>query len=650
MSLSHKTIICLLSVLIAVNSVSVCPSGSISYDSFNLLAEDVTARRSAESDVFYRLTYEEGNYKLNSYRIVDQASNSNPALQITTISTAAESSWYIQTVSERGSCVGVEQGNNLVTYYTFLGTFTKVQTIDISSFGENVKYFVNDDCTLIRVVITNALGAISTKVFKDQVEVAALVLPQGTLFSYDFAYAIDTASNFYSLSSATYARNTLSRLKTTPVYIKWSSLIRAVITITKDTNGYSVYAIDPTNFNNFFQRDFTLANYTGDLDYLVRTSFGSILLKDTTKFVSFIQLSLTNNLITSDTYALQNTTYTSLFGSGSLVSVSKDIIFVYSNRSITYFQAFSNGIFYLGQLSTDIQARSETYRTQFSTKEVNVVLSLAAPSTLTQCTPNATPTNSSTPTNTTNSTTTTTPSTTLNPNEVKAPTLVNATTGEVLKCPDNCVTCTSTETCTVCQVGYSLNTATGKCVFCRGCLSCNPTNPSICFLCFAPSILNQTSNTCVIPTCTTENCLLCNLQGSCTKCRYGFGLNGTACQKCAITGCQSCSTSVDTCDSKSCQIGYAYYFDTTTSKGICQPCVTGCNICLETDMSACTLCSSGYYPRADADGINRCITCFDKCSTCTAANVCTKCVAGYAPNADGSNCTLRCSDNCLTCS
>lgn len=59
-------------LIVAVNSISVCPAGSVSFDTFNLLAEDVLRHRSLNFDVFYRMTYEDGAFKLNCHRVTDQ--------------------------------------------------------------------------------------------------------------------------------------------------------------------------------------------------------------------------------------------------------------------------------------------------------------------------------------------------------------------------------------------------------------------------------------------------------------------------------------------------------------------------------------------------------------------------------------------------
>ncbi len=119
----------------------------------------------------------------------------------------------------------------------------------------------------------------------------------------------------------------------------------------------------------------------------MRTTFGSILLKDSNGLVSFIEMSLQNSLLVGSTFTLKDTSYSALFNSNGIVSVSNDIVFVYNNKVFTYFQVYDGLIYYLGQLETDILAASENFRTQSSTKDVNFVLSLAAPLTLNLCTP-----------------------------------------------------------------------------------------------------------------------------------------------------------------------------------------------------------------------------------------------------------------------
>lgn len=80
-----------------------------------------------------------------------------------------------------------------------------------------------------------------------------------------------------------------------------------------------------------------------------------------------------------------------------------------------------------------------------------------------------------------------------------------------------------------------------------------------------------------------------------------------------MKGCKSCSAGINVCDLNSCLKGYVYYSSPTTGKKSCQSCAGGCDGCLTTDISACITCTPGYYPQADSDNINRCLTCFTNC-------------------------------------
>lgn len=126
-------------------------------------------------------------------------------------------SWKIMAVSQRGSCVAVKQGTNLVTYYTFnTGSFVQNQNVSVSALGKNVQYSVNDNCSTIRAIVTSSTGSITTKIFNNGVESSSTTYPTGTIFSYDFVYAIDTASKFYVFSSSGVTPRTISNLKSTP--------------------------------------------------------------------------------------------------------------------------------------------------------------------------------------------------------------------------------------------------------------------------------------------------------------------------------------------------------------------------------------------------------------------------------------------------
>lgn len=288
-------------------------------------------------------------------------------------------------------------------------------------------------------------------------------------------------------------------LKSTPLYIKWSSTIKAIITVTKDSTGYTFYAIDPSNSANFYSKTFVKGiDYTGDLRYNIKSSLGSILISDKNGFVTLVQLKLVNSLIVPSTFTLDNSTYSTVFNSTAFISISNNIIFIYNNKTFSYFQTYLNKIYFLGNLPSDVVSVSEEYRIKYSPKIINIVLSLSSPSNLSLC--------RATGSNTTSSVS----STTTNMNSAY---VIDESTGLAIKCPDNCVSCASSESCSVCSVGYSLNDQSGKCVFCDGCLSCSPYNKSHCYLCFAPTILNTATNTCDLPKCTVDNCLMCDANG-----------------------------------------------------------------------------------------------------------------------------------------
>jgi len=146
-------------------------------------------------------------------------------------------------------------------------------------------------------------------------------------------------------------------------------VIQAVITISSDSTGYSLVVIDPASNANLYTKTLVSGtDYNGVLKYVVRTSYGSVLFRDDNGFVSFIQLSLNNSLLVGTEHTFDNSTYASLFTSRGQASVSNDILFAYNNKQVTYFQAYSGKIYYLGQLATDIEATGKTHRLQYSSK------------------------------------------------------------------------------------------------------------------------------------------------------------------------------------------------------------------------------------------------------------------------------------------
>lgn len=142
-----------------------------------------------------------------------------------------------------------------------------------------------------------------------------------------------------------------------------------MITVTKDNNGYSVVLIDPKNNNNLYTKTFVKGvDYVGTLQYVIRSSFGSILLKDDNGLVTFIQFELKDSLLEGIEHSMDKESYNALFGAGSYASVNNDIIFAYINKKISYFQAYEGKLYYLGEMTEDIETASEQYRLKYSAR------------------------------------------------------------------------------------------------------------------------------------------------------------------------------------------------------------------------------------------------------------------------------------------
>lgn len=103
----------------------------------------------------------------------------------------------------------------------------------------------------------------------------------------------------------------------------------------------------------------------------------------------------------------------------------------------------------------------------------------------------------------------------------------------------NCITCTTSTSCSQCLTGYFLNSL----LRCQACITncANCSNTITCDNCIAGYYFNITAVQC--QTCNI-NCLTCN-SGSCTSCITGYFPNTTGCTPCGNTmpNCISCSTS-----------------------------------------------------------------------------------------------------------
>lgn len=165
----------------------------------------------------------------------------------------------------------------------------------------------------------------------------------------------------------------------------------------------------------------------------------------------------------------------------------------------------------------------------------------------------------------------------------------------------NCLTCSSSTSCTVCKNGYSLSSQ-NTCLPClSNCRQCSTSSNAICLDCGKNFYLSSAS----VCTACPKNCQVCT-ELSCTECQSGYFVNSTF-------GCSvSCNYPCATCDSvnpnscKSCLAGYT--FDISTNK--CKEVLT----CTD----GCTTCPFSYFVNG-----NECTACTVRnCARCSTAPSC----------------------------
>lgn len=145
------------------------------------------------------------------------------------------------------------------------------------------------------------------------------------------------------------------------------------------TKGVSIVFINPTTPTQKWTKTIPSSQVTGELKFVIRSSLGTVLLKDDNGLVYMVDLNLDGTTLTAEEFTLDKATYNTLFGKTSYVSISEDIVFVYNNKQISYFQAYETKLYYLGQLDSSIETKSANYRTQYSPKEIKLVLSIFSP-------------------------------------------------------------------------------------------------------------------------------------------------------------------------------------------------------------------------------------------------------------------------------
>ncbi|KAL4495502.1 hypothetical protein ABPG72_020243 [Tetrahymena utriculariae] len=272
-------------------------------------------------------------------------------------------------------------------------------------------------------------------------------------------------------------------------------------------------------------------------------------------------------------------------------------------------------------------------------------------------------------------------------------------------CPQNCIFCSSQNTCTKCkpltylvdqQCKNSCNSnqyaddTQQICVNCPNfCVKCN-LDPTKCQQCIQDYFLYQNkcltqcpdgsykdSNNICQPC--SQNCFQCDSNATCKKCRDGFYLyeqkqclascpdgnynnsNSTCqlcqqnCIKCNATGvCSQCQDGFYLYQNQQCLKGCPnnYYPDDSTKT--CQKCIKNCDLCSSSNQ--CNQCVQNYYLLNNNQCLsdcpqkyfkdsskNVCASCFLNCSQCSDSSSCKVCSRGFYL-LDGLSCVQNCPD------
>ncbi|XP_053385674.1 proprotein convertase subtilisin/kexin type 5-like [Mercenaria mercenaria] len=253
------------------------------------------------------------------------------------------------------------------------------------------------------------------------------------------------------------------------------------------------------------------------------------------------------------------------------------------------------------------------------------------------------------------------------------------------ECSDGCNSC-SGSTCMKCKSSYYLSDGScspcqGNCTSCNGyydCTSCKPGKWGSDKQCQFPCNNNCHNKECQYDT------------GYCVQCKPG--LYGLQCQH----NCTVCDG--DLCDLRRCTHGckQGYYEYNTETESICQTCPRDCRYC--NDKITCLVCNDDFHLyqfNSNGNVFVHCTSCslgsncssycvIQNCSQCQIQNddlVCTDCPEGYTYNGKtciqdtiscsqecssycdddgiclgdcnagwtGEKCSVKCSDQCLTC-
>jgi len=211
---------------------------------------------------------------------------------------------------------------------------------------------------------------------------------------------------------------------------------------------------------------------------------------------------------------------------------------------------------------------------------------------------------------------------------------------------DYCQNCLNVSACSSCISGFTLSTdqtnCTSKCpstLNISNCLFCNTTN---CLQCQSNYIL--TSNTCILPCASIQQCTSCYTSSLCSSCSEGYtpSADHKSCMMvCLVDGCLSC-TSPTALDCLTCNNGYSEYIDSNGMKKCAANCAEGqvntglgtvnCQNC-DASISFCMTCSysstyqviaqscqEGYFVSGNI--CTKCSTALANCFKCTTSITC----------------------------
>jgi len=209
-------------------------------------------------------------------------------------------------------------------------------------------------------------------------------------------------------------------------------------------------------------------------------------------------------------------------------------------------------------------------------------------------------------------------------------------------CGTGCLSCYQANICYNCMQGYTQTasyTCVPKCNY--PCTVCAVNNPNSCTACQAGFYLNTATNTCM-SYCTSNST-------NCTICPIGSSINVNnsvqTCVTCAPgSNCFRCdSTNPSVCIS----CAFGFYLN---SNSVCVACSQGCTNCLS--LSVCFSCGIGYIPLLPAQLVSSltvsggiqalfitnsviyqpisCVACVSPCATCISNQYsCLTCISGY---------------------